>query len=158
VLPLLSAAPVPAPLSVPVPGFPLEATVPASPPTIPVLVPFFVTSSPVPGAMTGPVEAGTDVLAAGVEGGGAGAGVGAGAVAAGVVVDVFRSLHAPSESATRAAAIGTANLLFIVVSPSFRTTLLGPLSAGTRKASGPRPPSKAQRLAANNNREPRNRG
>ena len=125
-LPLPSAAPVPAPLSVPVPGFPLEATVPDSPPTIPVLVPFFVTSAPVPGAMTGAVEAGTDVLAGGVA---------AGVVAAGVVVDGVRSLHAPSESATSATASGTANFLLIVVSPSFRTTLLGPVYAVARKAS-----------------------
>ena len=60
-LSLPCAAPVPAPLSVPVPGLPLEATVPASPPTMPVLVPFFVTSSAVPGGMTG-AELDDDVL------------------------------------------------------------------------------------------------
>ena len=91
---------------------------PASPPIIPVLVPFFVTSCPVPGAMTGPLEAGTEVLAAGL-----GAGVVV-VVVAGVVVVVFRSPHAPSESATTAAAIETASFLLIVVSPLFKSNLL----------------------------------
>ena len=63
---LACAAPVPAPLVVPVPGFPLAATVPDSPPTIPVSVPFLVpTSVAVPGAITGAEEAGVDVLAGG---------------------------------------------------------------------------------------------
>ena len=49
-------------------------------------------------------------------------GVGAGAVVvAGVVVDGFRSLHAPSESATSAAAIGTANLF--IWSPLLRSRI-----------------------------------
>jgi hypothetical protein len=89
-LSLPCAAPVPAPLSVPVPGLPLEATVPDSPPIIPVLVPFFVTSSPVPGAMTG-AELGFDVVAAGALDG---------ALVAGgtVVVTVFLSLQ-PRHSA-----------------------------------------------------------
>ncbi|MEP6607833.1 MAG: hypothetical protein ABJA83_04065, partial [Burkholderiaceae bacterium] len=59
------AAPVPAPLAVPVPGLPLAATVPDSPPTIPVSVPFFVTTSVlVLGAITGPVDAGVAGLGA----------------------------------------------------------------------------------------------
>ena len=74
--------------------------------------------------MTGPVEAGTDVLAGGVE-----AGV---VVAAGVVVVVLRSLQAPSESATSATATETVNVLLIVVSPSFGSTLLGPFYAVAR--------------------------
>ena len=92
-LSLPCAAPVPAPLSVPVPGLPLEATVPDSPPIIPVLVPFFVTSSAVPGAMTGP-ELEDEVL---------GAGALAGALVAGgtTVVSVFLSLQPRHNAANK---------------------------------------------------------
>lgn len=107
---------------------------PDSPPIIPVLVPFLVTSSPVPGGITGAVEAGTDVLAGGVTAGEV--------VAAGGAVDDLRSLHAPSDSANNAAEIGTktctARKAFcccrIVVSPSYGTTLLGPVNAVACKA------------------------
>jgi hypothetical protein len=44
-VPLDSAGPVPPPAAVPVPGFPLDGTVPASPPTMPVSLPFLVSTS-----------------------------------------------------------------------------------------------------------------
>ena len=92
-LSLACAAPVPAPLSVPVPGLPLEATVPDSPPIIPVLVPFFVTSWAVPGATTG-AELEVEVL---------GDGALAGALVAGgtVVVTVFFSLQPRHKAANK---------------------------------------------------------
>lgn len=89
----------PAPLSVPVPGLPLAATVPDSPPIIPVLVPFLVTSSAVPGAMTG-----ADVDVVGVD-----VGTGPGdevVLGAGVVVTVLRSLQLPSAITAKEATSG----------------------------------------------------
>ena len=89
---LAIAAPVPAPLAVPVPGLPLAATVPDSPPTIPVSVPFLVTTSvPVLGGMTGPED--DDVLAGAVGTG----------VADGVVVTGRRSLQ-PADAITKSVA------------------------------------------------------
>lgn len=75
------------------PGLPLEATVPDSPPIIPVLVPFFVTSSAVPGAMTG-AELEVDVL---------GGGTLAGALVAGgtTVVSVFLSVQPRHNAANK---------------------------------------------------------
>jgi len=73
--PLDWAAPVPAPLAVPVPGLPLDATVPASPPTIPVAVPFLLsTSVPLPGGITGADEVGVGTTLAGVAAGAGAAG------------------------------------------------------------------------------------
>jgi hypothetical protein len=51
-LSLDTEAPVPAPLVEPDPGVPPEPTVPEAPPTIPVSVPFAVTSAPFPGTAT----------------------------------------------------------------------------------------------------------
>ena len=65
--PLDWAGPVPAPLSVPEPGFPPEATGPDAPPTIPVSVPFCSTTSvPLPGTGAGSED---EVVGAGVAGG-----------------------------------------------------------------------------------------
>jgi hypothetical protein len=98
--PLLSAAPVPAPLEVPVPGLPLEDTVPDSPPTIPVSVPFLVTTSPVPGATGG----GDDDVGAGVLVGGEAGGLADFGALAGGAGAVVRSLQPPNERAASSAA------------------------------------------------------
>lgn len=88
--PLDSAAPVPPPACVPVPGLPPDATSPDAPPTMPVSVPFFESMSVAAfGGTTGAsLEAGGGTLGAGI-------GAGAGAVAGG---GAGRSLQATSSA------------------------------------------------------------